>query len=208
LANGEFEKIAHNYAVLWSKGIIKVMPWWSIEISGRENLPKPDEAVVIAANHESMADIWGLYCLGVQFRWLSKAEVFKVPLIGRAMRWARYIPIRRGDKGSHSVALDDSAATLKRGIPMAFFPEGTRSLDGNMRPFKIGAFRLADENNVPILPIALKGAGGLIRKGSGLPFPATIKIKILPPTRRLPDEDYEKYARRVQLMIQNAHREL
>lgn len=203
-----FESICHNYATVWSRAIMTAMPWWHIKIYGAENLPKSNEPIVIAANHESMADIWGLFCVGIQFRWLSKAEVFKIPVIGTAMRWAGYIPIDRGNKFSHVAALNASASHLRNGIPMVFFPEGTRSKDGTMRPFKVGAFRLADENQVPILPVVLKGSGNLIKKGSALPFPATIQIKVLPRTCRLPDEGYEAYAARVRSEILSAHNSL
>jgi 1-acyl-sn-glycerol-3-phosphate acyltransferase len=97
------------------------------------------------------------------------------------MRWAGYVPIRRGDKDSHGVAMQAAKERLHAGIAMFFFPEGTRSVDGRIKEFKTGAFRLAVENNVPIVPIALKGAGNLLPKGSWKPGRAHVSIKVLPP---------------------------
>lgn len=204
-------KGVHRVASLWGRTAIKMMPGWKVEIAGWEHLPKANEPVVIVANHESMADIWAMYYLGIQFRWLSKDAVFKLPLIGRAMRWCEYISITRGSKASHIEAIRQSEIRIKKGIPMFFFPEGTRSEDGKVKEFKIGAFKLAMDTQVPILPIAIHGAGSLMRKGSGHPsLRAMVRMTILPqvPPPQKKDTKLEEYAENVRISIIDAHKSI
>lgn len=176
-------KCSHYCAYMWAKSIIQLMPGWKVHMIGRENIPVNNQPCVVVANHESIADIWAMYHLGIQFKWMSKIENFRLPLIGHALRMAKYVPVRRGSKDSHYEALTLSKEWIEKGISMLFFPEGTRTREpGKIQPFKAGAFKLACDTNVPLLPVAISGAGELIKKGSGLPSPgrADIKLKILP----------------------------
>jgi len=201
----------HRIASFWGRTIIQMMPGWKIEVTGKENLPADGEPVVIVANHESMSDIWAMYYLGIQFRWLSKDSVFKIPMVGHAMKWAGYIPITRGNKGSHIEAMRQSADRLKKGIPMFFFPEGTRSEDGVIKEFKIGAFKLARDLQASVLPIAIHGAADLMRKGSSHPsMRATVRLKILPklPPPALANENLELYAEQVRQVIITGHNKI
>jgi len=198
----------HWICSFWGRTIIKMMPGWNIEVTGQENLPAENEPVVIVANHESMSDIWAMYYLDIQFRWLSKDSVFKIPMVGHAMKWAGYIPITRGNKASHVEAMRQSADRLSKGIPMFFFPEGTRSTDGVIKDFKIGAFKLARDMQTPILPIAIHGAANLMRKGSFHPsMRATVRLKVLPkmPPPDLANENIEQYAEKVRQIIITGH---
>jgi 1-acyl-sn-glycerol-3-phosphate acyltransferase len=199
----------HGVASLWGKTIIRLMPGWSCEIEGKENLPQDHQPMVIIANHESMSDIWGIYYLGIQFRWLSKDSVFRIPVIGRAMRWANYVAVDRSNRQSGADALAASAQRLQQGVSMFFFPEGTRSLDGTIKAFKIGAFRLACTERVPVLPVAIHGAGAMLPKHSWVPGRAKIQIKVLPalpaPTE---NDDIELYAERARQLIIAAHKVL
>ena len=199
----------HAVASLWGKTIIRLMPGWSCEIEGKEYLPQDRQPMVIIANHESMSDIWGIYYLGIQFRWLSKDSVFRIPVIGQAMRWANYVAVDRSNRQSGAAALAESAQRLQQGASMFFFPEGTRSLDGTIKDFKIGAFRLACTEKVPVLPIAIHGAGSMLPKHSWVPGKAKIQIKVLPalptPTE---NEDIHAYAERARQLIIAAHKTL
>lgn len=193
---------AHRVAISWGRAIMFFTPGWSYTLHGRENLPQAGEPpVVMVANHQSAADIWALYLTGAQFRWLSKDAVFKVPLIGLAMRWAGYVPIARGRHGSHAAAMRASAAWIRRGVSMVFFPEGTRSEDGRLREFKIGAFRLAVDEKVDVLPILIQGTRNMVQKKGGAPAPAHLDILIMPRTPLLLEETIEAYALRVQKLL-------
>ncbi|MEY4632164.1 MAG: hypothetical protein RIQ81_2284 [Pseudomonadota bacterium] len=204
-----YSRRAHRIAGHWGKSMFSVIPGWRVEVTGWENLPADGDAVVMVANHESMVDILVMYFLEIQFRWLSKESVFRIPVVGPAMRACGYIPILRGDRNSHEQALASSAVWIKRGINMFFFAEGTRSeVPGTMRPFKIGAFKLANENNVDVLPVAIRGAGKLWRKNGRLPDSATVRLRVLPRTRMQEGETYEAYAARVRSVIGSAWTEL
>ncbi len=206
LNKSDFDVASHNWTCIWGKTIINLMPWWRVYIEGFENIPSEtsNNKLVIVANHESMTDIWILCYLHFQFRWLSKAEVFKVPIIGHAMRLAGYIPVTRGDKDSHQQAMKSSAEWVQKGIPMLFFPEGTRSETSELRPFKMGAFKLARDTGASILPVALKGAGKLMSKGSPIPKSARVQVCIMPIVPPpAPDGNLQEYADDIRTIIQS-----
>jgi 1-acyl-sn-glycerol-3-phosphate acyltransferase len=104
--------------------------------------------------------------LPVQFRWLAKAELFKIPIFGRAMRGVGYISIDRSNRKSAFESLKQAALTIRNGTSVLIFPEGTRSRDGRILPFKKGGFVLAVDAGVPVVPIIIKGTGGSCPKGS------------------------------------------
>ena len=193
-----FDLLAHRFGWVWARVTLALGPRWKVSLIDQSHLRDLERSpAVIVSNHASMTDIWIISSLGVQFRFLSKIEVFKTPIIGTAMRWAGYIPIKRGDKQSHQDALRLSAECLKRGVSMLYFPEGTRSVDGVMLPFKIGAFKLASECDVAILPIVITGTENMLPKGSAIPHPAHVRVKIMDPMRHHAGEDYQAFADRV-----------
>src|SRR5690606_34634545 len=120
----------------------------------------------------------------------SKIENFRVPCIGWNMSLNRYIPLVRGDTRSIAVMMDACRATLLQGNPIMMFPEGTRSKDGKLRPFKLGAFRLARELELPILPIVIEGTGNALPKAGFVlpPGKHPITIRVLPP---IPPKSFE-----------------
>jgi 1-acyl-sn-glycerol-3-phosphate acyltransferase len=199
----------HRMALLWGRLLIRLMPGWQVEVQGREHLPPDHVPMVMVGNHESFADIWAMCSLDVQFRWLSKDSIFKIPMIGHAMRWANYVSVERGRKNSTMLAMQTSAERLRQGLSMFYFPEGTRSVDGQLRPFKLGAFKLARDEHVPVLPIAIHGAAELLPKHSWLPGKARVAITILPP---LPPpaatDDLDAYAGMVRGQIAAVHSQM
>jgi 1-acyl-sn-glycerol-3-phosphate acyltransferase len=170
----------HVVATLWGRCIVLLNPWWRFTIEGLENLPRRDEAVVYVANHNSQTDILAIFLLGVRFRWLSKDTVFKVPMLGWAMSAVGYVSVKRGDKSSHFRCMDEGKEHLRHNTSMVFFPEGTRSRDGAMQPFKSGAFRLAKEVGAPVVPVSLVGTDTLLSKENGFPSVTTVRIVVHP----------------------------
>ena len=170
--------LLHECANLWGKTIQYFNPWWTFTIIGRENLAKKNHAVIYVANHQSQADILALFIVSTRFRWLSKASLFKIPLFGWAMSAVGYVPVLRGSKRSTERCMRISARHLKKGTPMVFFPEGTRSKTGELGQFKNGAFRLAVSLGIPIVPITINGCAELLPKGSLLPKVASVTIHI------------------------------
>ncbi len=200
---------AHWLASFWARIIMHAAPGWRWSYSGFENLPQEGEPpVVLVANHQSSADIGAIYLTRAQFRWLSKDTVFRLPCLGTAMKSAGYVSIKRGDRNSSVNALRESAKWIRRGVSMFYFPEGTRTEDGNLREFKSGAFRLAMDEGVAITPVVLCGTRDMMLKNSGIPRPAHLILDVLPRVWPLPEETPEMFAARVRTIIETRLRYL
>lgn len=183
--------VLHQYSCAWAVFFIVINPLWKVHVTGREHLPWRGPAV-LAANHASLIDILVLFQLFRPFKWVSKAENFKLPFIGWNMRLNGYVPLVRGDRASVMQMLERCSALLGKGSPVLFFPEGTRTQDGQLRPFKDGAFVLAEQHDVPLIPIAVHGTGAALPKhGMVLQEHVDAWVEILPP---LDPKDYPSVA--------------
>ena len=140
-------------------------PYWSIQVSGLEHIDHKKTYVIIA-NHQSMADIVVLYQTKMQFKWVAKASLFKVPFIGWCLSLIKHIKLTRGDFASIKEIYQKASYWLQKDMSVLFFPEGTRSSSAEMGAFQNGAFKLAIKEKKPILPICLKGTQAAIPKGS------------------------------------------
>ena len=138
-------------------------PLWRFRYSG--TMPQnPRHPYVVVSNHESFADILLISHLPWEMKWLSKAELFRIPIMGWMMWLAGDIPVKRGFGPSAVEAMERCRKTLRQKVSVMIFPEGTRSKTTELLPFKDGAFRLAVEAGVPILPLALSGTGTALPK--------------------------------------------
>src|SRR3954454_18239550 len=138
-------------------------PLWRFRYSG--NLPTdPRRPYVVVSNHESFTDILLISHLPWEMKWLSKAELFRIPVMGWMMWLAGDIPVKRGFGPSALEAMERCRQVLRNRVSVMIFPEGTRSKTRELLPFKDGAFRLAVEAGVPILPLALSGTGTALPK--------------------------------------------
>lgn len=174
-------KLLHLYSCGWAQLYFWVNPHWKLRVEGREKLPWRGAAVIVA-NHESLGDILVLFGLYRPYKWVSKASVFKVPFIGWNMVLNGYVPLVRGNKESIVKMLSDCERWLDRGVPVLIFPEGTRSSDGQVKPFKDGAFLIAIKKNVPVIPIALHGTSrSLPKQGFVLRETADCRVRVLDP---------------------------
>jgi 1-acyl-sn-glycerol-3-phosphate acyltransferase len=158
--------------------IAKTFPPWRLRVEGRWPGKGP---YVVVANHQSMLDILLLSHLPREMKWVAKEELFKLPWIGWMLRMTGDIAVRRGDPESGGEALAKAKAYLARGMSVMMFPEGTRSTKGTMLPFKSGAFRLAIEAGVPVLPIAVSGTAHGLPKGGPWVRPCRATARILEP---------------------------
>ena len=173
--------VAHAQCFWWSDLVIKLNPYWKVEVSGKENLDKK-RTYIIVANHQSLADIILAYQLKCQFKWVSKKSLFKLPFVGWSLALAKHIKLERGNFGSIKKIYREAAYWLRNGISVLFFPEGTRSSTNEMGDFNNGAFKLAIKERVPVLPILFEGTGTAIPRGSWIFTTRTsAKLKILPP---------------------------
>jgi len=170
----------HLVARAWARSIL----WASrvkVEIKGMDNLPL-DKPCILMPIHQSNFDIPVLLGrLPIQFRWLAKAELFKIPIFGRGMRGCGYISIDRSNRKSAFKSLSDAAQRIRDGASVLIFPEGTRSRDGEIGPFKKGGFVLTVDAGVPIVPIIIYGTRTIMPKGRLLLKPGDAYMEILPP---------------------------
>ncbi len=186
------QDFAYKMGRIWSKMVLTVC---GIKVEtrskARENIQPP---VVFACNHASQMDILALYiALPVPFRFLVKKELFKVPLLGYAMKKAGYIPIDRKNSRAAVKSMKEAAQRLKRGASIVIFPEGTRSVDGRLQPFKEGGFMLAVRSGCPVVPVAIKGSHDVMPKGALLARPGRIVVNVGEPI--LVEEDGKKLSR-------------
>lgn len=156
----------HKTAVAWAKAIVYTSPVWSFKIRGTEYID-PKKHYVIVANHQSLLDILVvLAALKPHFKFMAKKELFSIPFIGWHMAAAGYIPILRSSRTSGKDAMDKARGWLGKKVSVLFFPEGTRSVNGQIKEFKAGAFRVANEMKVEILPVVLDGTGEAVPKNT------------------------------------------
>jgi len=157
--------ILHQYTCFWGSLYSHVIPSWKVKVVDRKNF-RSGETYVVVSNHQSQLDILLAFNLFKHFKWVSKIEIFKVPLIGWNMYFNRYISLIRGDKESIKQMLSVCEERLNEGSSIFMFPEGTRSPDGKVKPFKPGAFAIAHKLRLPILPIAISGTHKALPKYS------------------------------------------
>lgn len=170
----------HLVARAWARSILFVSGI-KVTVNGTSNL-ESGRSFIYMVNHQSNFDIPVLLgCLPVQFRWLAKAELFKIPLFGRGMRGCGYISIDRSDRAAAIESLNAAACIIKNGTSVLIFPEGTRSMDGNVKSFKKGGFVLTVDAGVPIIPIVIHGTWAIMPKKRLLITPRPVALEILPP---------------------------
>lgn len=148
------------------RAVAKLNPW-RIHITGLANL-EHHQTYVIVSNHQSLADIPLIAHLPVDTKWLAKAELFKVPLFGLMLRMAGDVPVERSDRRKAAQALLQCARYLRHGCSVIFFPEGTRSRDGEVLPFNEGPFQLAIREQVSIVPLVVEGTGSALPRRTWL----------------------------------------
>lgn len=181
----------------------RLTPLWDFSVDGVVPPDIDHRAYVVVANHESAADPFLLSFLPWDMRWIAKEELFRVPMTGWIMSLGGDIPLRRGERDSVREMFDECKRTLAGGLSVMIFPEGTRSRDGRLLPFKEGAFRLAIEAGVPILPVALAGTRNARPKGSRWFGQARAMARSLPavPTEGLRLEDLPTLLNTVRMQI-------
>lgn len=172
--------LLHRFTCVWASLYTWCNPLWRVRIDGKENIRRGQEYVLVA-NHLSIVDILVLFRLFVDYKWVSKAEVFRAPIIGWNMSLNGYVPVRRGQRASVEKMMAACRHALRTGSSLMIFPEGTWSVDGTMRPFKPGAFELAREVAVPIIPIVIRGTGeAMPATGFTLTGRCDISVTVLP----------------------------
>ena len=168
---------AQCFPRLWARIILRVSKV-TVTVKDGAGLRR-DRPYIFAANHQSQFDIFAMQgYLDFDFRWLAKKELFSVPIFGTAMRRVGYIPVDRSHSRAAVKSLDEAAQRISDGTSVIIFPEGTRSPDGNLLPFKPGAMVLAIKAGVPVVPVAILGTHAVLSKGRLLARSGRVVIRI------------------------------
>ena len=172
-------RLIHTFICRFVFSYLRLNPLWRVRIEGRDRISRGPS--VLVANHQSMADV--VACMGLfrQFKFVSKASLFSLPLVGWMMRLAKYVRLERGSVRSTQQMLDRCRYWLRRGMSVLLFPEGTYGAGGELLPFKRGAFRLAIEERVPLIPVLIEGTPTLvIEDGPWFNSRCDIRVSVLP----------------------------
>lgn len=183
LATAPFDRGRYRAGYLFRKLTVvhRVLnPLWTFRTSG-ERVDDPRRPYVVVANHQSFVDMLLISQLPWEMKWLSKEDFFKYPFVGWLMRMAGDIKLVRGQRDSVAAAMDACRDRLAKRVSVMIFPEGTRSADGRIQPFKNGAFRLAIETQTPILPLVVNGTHSALNKGDWRFGVSDAEVRVLPP---------------------------
>lgn len=175
-----------------------------ISVSGIEHLD-PKQTYVFISNHRSYLDTATLFVYtGRRIGLLAKKELLKVPVLGYGMGFVNIMAIDRSNRERARETVENATARIRSGISFGVFAEGTRAKPGEFLPFKKGAFYMAVEAGVPIVPVAIKNTDVLMGKGTGRSKPGTIEMVMLPPVQTTglsSDDDVQRLVKQVQTMV-------
>ncbi len=170
-------RTGHAVARFWARVIV----WASgvkVRTEGLEHV-RGEGPYLFMSNHQGAYDIFALEGhLPFHFKWLAKKELFSIPVLGWAMTAAGYISIDREGTRKTVKAMNEAARKIREGMSLVIFPEGSRSPDGSIQPFKKGGFTLAIKSKVPIIPIAITGSREIMPKGKWTATSGEIRIRI------------------------------
>jgi 1-acyl-sn-glycerol-3-phosphate acyltransferase len=167
------------HARLWAR-LSLLLNLVKVTVRGAEHLP--EGPVIFMSNHQSNFDILSLLAaMPRQINWIAKKELFDIPVFGPSMRRGGYIPLDRGDGRKALQSMDEAAATIRQGKSIVLFPEGTRTTDGNLLPFKRGGFILARKADVPVIPVTINGSGRINPANQIRLYSGDVTITLHPP---------------------------
>jgi 1-acyl-sn-glycerol-3-phosphate acyltransferase len=176
-----------------------------VRVIGRERFPRGEAAVVISNHISNLDPPILLPLIPGRASVFLKAELMKIPILGTVMKMGHYVPVTRGnsrEEARHSV--NAAAEVLRSGWSVFLFPEGTRSADGRLLPFRKGAFFLSVQTGAPIAPMILRGTDAMMPKGTLKAKPGTAEVEFLDPVRPLAGETPEELMRRVRAVMEAA----
>lgn len=166
------------YLPKWWARIMCALTLVRVKVEGRENIDK-HTSYMFVANHQGAYDIFAVYgWLGHNFKWMMKKSLSKIPLVGFACEKTGHIMVDKSSPSAIRRTVEAAEATLRGGMSIVVFPEGARTYTGKVGPFKKGAYQLALEFNLPMVPITIDGAFYVMPRTSKLPRPGVIRLVI------------------------------
>lgn len=166
-----------RYARIWSGWILASLGI-PLRVTGHDRI-EPGTTYVLMSNHQSVFDIFALFrAVDVPLRMVAKRALFLIPILGWSMWMCGFIPIDRTNRESAIRSLDRAARKIRSGISVLVFPEGTRSRDGLLHPFKKGGFMLALKAGAPVVPVVVLGTDRIMEKGSLVVGRAEVEVRI------------------------------
>ena len=199
-------RLGHHCAKMWGK-LCVFANGVRVKMEGLDNLRKGSPCIFMS-NHQGSYDIFSLLgYIPFQFKWLAKKELFSIPVLGWGMSAVGYISLDRAGTRETVEAMNRAAQKIQQGMSVVIFPEGSRSPDGCIQPFKKGGFTLAIKSKVPIVPIAIAGSRQIIPKGKMTVNPGNIRIRIGQPieTERCSMKDRNSLMERVREAISSQY---
>lgn len=194
-----------HVAVYWGKILTWLVPV-RVEMEGLDQIDT-NQSYVVVANHQSQLDIPVVYGYsGLDLRWVAKAEVGRIPFVAAGCRAIGHIFIDRSNPEQARAAINKAVERLKPGTGLMFFPEGTRSRSGDLLPFKKGAFRVAIDQQMPVLPVTVIGTRDILPSDSLRLRPGRVRVQLHEPisTEGMKTEDLGTLRRRVHGIIENS----
>ncbi len=205
------KSVMHYASMYFCMMIIRLCPFWDVEVSGTEKIDR-DKTYIIASNHQSMMDIPLIgHTIPLIFRYVSKREVYKIPIIGWVLWLRDDIGIERGGAQSAKKMLLKAKELVNKKVSIMIFPEGTRTRSGRVEEFKEGAFMMAKSNALPVLPIVIEGTWEVSNYfGNILKMPTKFQLTVLDP---IPAEEIKamkvrEITQKVESIIRSAHEEI
>jgi len=191
---------------IWAPSALRLA---GVTVKVHARAPEPQGPAIYASNHESALDVWALLrAIPRNVRFVAKQELFEIPIFGWYLKLARFIAVDRRDHARAVLALKKAGEIVRAGTSLIVFPEGTRSADGRVQPFKKGPFVVAMEARVPVVPLAISGASALTPKRRLEVSPGIIHVAMGEPV--CPDDfpDKEALLREVRRRIIELHRSI
>ena len=195
----------HSFVRFWGRSCL-FLAGLKVQIQGTENILHDSPAIYVS-NHQSNFDIPIIFAgLPIQFRWMAKQELFRVPLFGLAMKRSGIIPIDRSNQRKTMHSIISAAQRIKDGASVVIFPEGTRTPDGQLQKFKKGALLIAAKAQVPVVPIAIHGSYQIQPKDRWKINGGLLKLEFLQPiaTAGLKSSDIDALTNKVHDQIANS----
>ncbi|MCG8669243.1 MAG: 1-acyl-sn-glycerol-3-phosphate acyltransferase [Pseudomonadales bacterium] len=197
------QRLMRIIPIIWARANAKVTPA-SVEVVGREHID-PNQSYVVVANHQSHFDIFAIYgWLGIDIRWVMKKELRHIPVFGYACEVMGHVIIDRSNHRAAMASIETAKSRISNGTSIIFFPEGTRSLDGQLLPFKAGAFKFAKDLSLPILPVTITGSHDILPSKTIRLQPGQMQMIVHPPIEVTEKSSIKALARKASEVIDSA----